>query len=112
MAQQFDPVAGAALGALNSAQNGLRRFQNQTNAPQLPAQANVLNTVRQGISTVAQFSPFNVLARGRAPSGLPALPSPFGESAFEVPQPPSFGGGGGGGGSDDGGGGSGGGAFE
>lgn len=89
--QQFDPVAAAALGALDATERSLGQAQNQLNAPELPGQRGLMDSVRQAIRQVSQFSPPNVLASGQGPSGLPPLPGLQFDDAFQPPQPPQLG---------------------
>jgi hypothetical protein len=68
--RQFDPVAASATAALNATQRSLQSLQSDVGAPQAPAQSQAFTQSRNILNTVAQASPFNVLARGQAP-GLP-----------------------------------------
>lgn len=79
--RQFDPVAAAALAGINASRRSLRAVRQDTGAPQVPGESQAASLATQGIQTVAQVSPFNVLARG----GGPNLPG--GQGQFPLPNP-------------------------
>lgn len=76
---QFDPVASAAISAINTTQRSLTNLQSELGAPELPSQNQVAQSATQGIDQVSSLSPFNVLAQ----SGLPNLPGMQGQ--FQLP---------------------------
>lgn len=76
---QFDPVAAAAVSAINASQRNLTNVQSNLGAPELPGQAQVAQSATQGFEQVAQMSPFTVLAQ----SDLPNLPGMQGQ--FQLP---------------------------
>lgn len=105
---QFDPIAASALAALDTTRRSLTAAQQDMNAPEVPAQSQIFQTGRQGIQTVAQLSPANVLAKQGGLPGMPGnggnggqqgfmgLPSPqqllpnnLGQVGAQVPSPPS-----------------------
>lgn len=71
---KFDPVASAALSAVNTSERSLRNIQKKADTPQLPGQSQATRLARQGIQSAAKVSPATIIAQ----SDIPSLPSPQG----------------------------------
>lgn len=88
--RQFDPVAAAAVSAVNASNRSLQTVQQQAGLPQLPAQAQAVQGVRNTVESLSNFSPANVLLANGGPS-LPNLqgapfPTPSGRGGPPSPQ--------------------------
>lgn len=69
--RQYDPVANGALGAIRASDRTIRDAQQNLGLPELPAQAEMRRSFRDGIKQASSFSPFNVAA-GEGAFSLPA----------------------------------------
>lgn len=91
---QFDPVAAAALSAVNATNRTLRQVQRDAGTPEIPGQKQVTKTARSGVNTLASVSPLNAIAGDGSPSppGLEDAPAPSlpGMQDASVPSPQDF----------------------
>lgn len=72
--RQYDPAAAAALSAIDATERSVRSVERQTGGPELPAQSDAFDGVRNAIMTVSDYSPLNMLAGSDGPS-LPEPPA-------------------------------------